>query len=135
MKQLAYNLLLLLSLALLFTYSYFWHNNYYPSISELLRNPKQIDKLVELRGGEIVEFHNTEKVFIYQDGNDRIDVKYNDKQIPKKSILGRTSIYGRYENRYIELISIHNNNYNFLKYIVSIIGFIIENFAKFTLQV
>ena len=114
------------TLSALMIYSYTYHNEFYPSIYSLGKLPeRQIGRLVELRGGEITRIDDTNNEFIYQLGTDSIRVKYHSEYSPRKTLLGKTYLLGIYRDGFIELIKIHNNDYNYMKYIVSVIGLVI----------
>ena len=126
MKKTLIMFILILSLILIDTYSYLFHNDYYPSIYALHESPeKHQNKLVEYSGGDIISINPADKEFIYQEGNDKINFQYQETQNPKKSILGKTSVFGRFTDNYISLLGIHNHNHNYFKYLLSIFGVVI----------
>ena len=49
-------------------------------------------------------------------------MRFNGNLQPQKSVLGTTTIFGRFKDGYIDLIALHNHNYNYFKYFLSIIG-------------
>ena len=114
------------ALSTLMIYSYTYHNEFYPSIYSLSGIPeKQTNRLVELRGGEITEIDKANNEFVYKLGADSIKVKYNPEHPLRKTIHGRNYLLGIYREGFIELIEFHNNDYNYIKYIVSVFGLVI----------
>lgn len=123
MRKKGFIILLLSIIILINLYSYFYHNKLYPSIDELLKNPSvHNNRLVEYRSGDIVSFNFPENELVYKSGKDSINVMYDDGIRPHKSKFGNTVIFGVFKDGHIQLINLHNNNYNYVKYIISVIG-------------
>ncbi len=123
------SLLIILSITILLilnTYSYLFHNKFYPSLYEVKNTPQQYQNmLIEYKGGDLIAISPSEKKFTYQEGEETIDVNYNDNHSPRKSIFGKTSIFGSVRNDEIDLIDMHNHDYNYFKYLISVFGFVI----------
>lgn len=107
-------------------YSYSNYYKYYPSINDLLTNRLNYEnKLISLAGSMK---DKTNSSFYLVKGGDRIEVLFEKPEYPK---YGYVSVLGYYKDGKIEAVSIHNHDYNHLKYVVSIIGFIIFIFFFF----
>lgn len=129
MQYISFQIFLITILILMGGYSYVYHNKFYPSIYELLENPEEHEgKIIEYKDGHIIDFHNPKNEFVYSSGKYKINVRFNGDLQPQKSLLGTTTIFGKFKNGYIELIALHNHNYNYFKYLLSIIGVAIPLF-------
>ena len=127
-----FSLILILALALTCFYSYNYHDKIYPSIYAVLSSPSEYqNKLVEFRGGEVLNYNPSDKSFDYNLGNAAINVKYSDDNDIGISNFGRTSIIGTVKEEHIELLGLRNHNYNYMKYFVSVAGFVIFGFYFF----
>lgn len=126
MRQVFYNTILILAIIMLCIYSYLEYNKYYPSITAIKQNPEQyMEKIVEYRSGDITEINEAGKTFIYTSGKESIQVNYSQNFTPKPAISGQTSILVKLSQNYVELVDIHNHDYNSYKYLISVLGIII----------
>ena len=111
-------LLALLGFIALSFYASKYHQDYYPSVNDLLNNPERYHNTITEQTGVMQD--TTGDSFYLKNGDVRIKVIGNN--IPQLT-YGYTSVLGRFDkDGFIKLKDIRNHNYDSVKYIVSLIG-------------
>ena len=104
-------------------YSYQVYKNNYPFINSYLQNPDEHKGKELYSTGKILEI--TKDYFIFDTGLKEIKITHNKNIKITLTKFGLTEILVTEKEGEFNLITHHNQNYNFSKYILSGIGFII----------
>jgi len=101
-------------------YSYIYHINYAPSVYDLLENKDKYNGFKTEYVGTII--NKTNDYFYLKSENTEIKVLYSNVREPK---FGQIRVYGIFEKEgYIRALDVQYHDYNFLKYILSLAGFV-----------
>lgn len=126
MNKIFYEVAAIALIALMY-YSYEYHDRYYPSATDFLKDPVKYDGRITEQQGRIGNITNESFVAFF--GEDSVLVKYPNVEKPKYGFLTFVGYYKK--EGYIEAKEIRHNNYNDGKYIFSVVGMIIFLFIFF----
>jgi len=126
MNKIFYMIAAIALIALMY-YSYEYHDRYYPSVTDFLKDPARFDGRITEQHGPIGNITNESFAAFF--GEDSVLVKYSHIEKPKYGFLTFVGYYKK--EGYIEAKEIRYNNYNNGKYIFSVVGLIIFLFIFF----